>query len=62
MDGSFEKTLVTQDKASGIVNDPNGWFEKPEDLVAAIRRVVHVSIETVRIVDDLPQPFPEPGQ
>lgn len=42
------------------MNDPNGGFSKPEDLVAAIRRIVHMSVETVRIVADLPQPFAEP--
>ena len=44
-------------RESGIVNDPNGWFSKPEDLIAAIRRIVHVSVETVRIVAGLPEPF-----
>ncbi|MCY3930400.1 MAG: hypothetical protein OXH70_01655 [Acidobacteria bacterium] len=43
-----------RDKRSGIVNDPNGWFEEPRDLIAAIRRIVHVSVGTVRIVEGLP--------
>ena len=55
----IDRYRVTQDKESGIVNDPNGWFAQPEDLVAAIRRVVHVSVETVRIVAGLPEPFGE---
>ena len=42
------------DKQSGIVNDPNGWFANPRDLIAAIRRIVHVSVETTRIVEALP--------
>lgn len=42
------------DKQSGIVNDPNGWFTNPCDLIAAIRRIVHVSVETTRIVEALP--------
>ena len=52
-----EKTLliVTQDKESRIVNDPNGWFNDPQDLITAIRRIVHVSVETVRIVAGLPE-------
>ena len=51
-----------QDKESGIVNDPNGWFDDPRDLIAAIRRIVHVSVESTRIVDSLPAPFDEPGK
>jgi len=57
----IDRYRVTRDRESGIVNDPNGWFSKPEDLVAAIRRIVHVSVETVRIVGGLPQPFAEPS-
>ena len=50
---------ITQDKESGIVNDPNGWFEQPEDLITAIRRIVHVSVETSRIVRSLPAALAE---
>ena len=31
----------------------------PRDLMAAIRRVVHLSVETMRIVGGLPEPFDE---
>ena len=55
----IDRYRITRDRESGIVNDPNGWFPKPEDLIAAIRRIVHVSVETVRIVGGLPQPFSE---
>ncbi len=55
----IDRYRVTQDTQSGIVNDPNGWFRDPRDLVAAIRRIVHVSVETRRIVDNLPEPFAE---
>ena len=48
---------ITRDKESGIVNDPNAWFEDPRDLVVAIRRIVYVSLETARIVEGLPEPF-----
>ena len=50
---------ITQNKESGIVNDPNGWFDDPRELVAAIRRIVHVSVETARIVTGLPEPIAE---
>ena len=52
----IDRYRVTRDRESGIVNDPNGWFSKPEDLVTAIQRIVHVSVETVRIVAGLPEP------
>ena len=50
---------MTQDKGSGIVNDPNGWFGDPRDLIATIRRIVHVSVESTRIVTGLPEPIAE---
>ena len=37
----------------GIVNDPNGWFANPEDLVRAIKRIVYMSVESARIIDSL---------
>lgn len=45
---------MTRDRESGIGNDPNAWFPDPRALAAAIRRIVHVSTETARIVADLP--------
>ena len=50
----IDRYRVTTDKKSGILNDANAWFEKPEDLIAAIRRIVHVSVQTSRIVRSLP--------
>ncbi len=46
---------VKTDKESGVVNDPNAWFvENPAELVAHLERLVHVSVETTRIVEGLP--------
>ena len=53
----IDRYRVKQDRRSGIVNDPNGWFEDPEELIAAIRRIVYVSVETVRLVTGLPVLF-----
>ena len=50
----IDRYRITRDKESGIVNDPNGWFDDPRDLITAIRRIVHVSVETVRVVTHLP--------
>ena len=47
------------DKRSGIVNDANEWFADPRELVTTIQRIVHLSIETARIVDGLPDPLPD---
>ena len=53
----IDRYRIKRDTKSGIVNDPNGWFKDPQDLLAAIRRIVHLSVETVRIVERLPEPF-----
>ena len=53
----IDRYRITQDKRSNIVNDPNGWFDHPRDLIAAFRRIVHVSVESTRIVAGLPSPF-----
>ena len=45
---------IKQDEYSGIINDPNGWFENPHDLVTAIERIVYVSVESARIIEGLP--------
>ncbi len=50
----IDRYYIKTDKDSGIVNDPNGWFADPRDLVTAIKRIVYVSVESARIVDGLP--------
>ncbi len=50
----IDRYRIRRDKHSGIVNDPNGWFARPEDFIAAIRRIVHLSVETARVVRALP--------
>ena len=50
----IDRYRVTRDSRSGILNDPNGWFADPRDLITAIRRIVYLSVETVRIVAGLP--------
>ena len=62
MEWFIDRYRVRRDPEIGIANDPNDWFLKPEDLIAAIRRIVHVSVETVRIVGGLPEPFAESHQ
>ena len=50
----IDRYKIKTDKESGIVNDPNGWFADPRDLVAAIKRIVHVSVESTKIIEGLP--------
>ena len=47
----IDRYRMTRDKESCIVNDPNAWFDDPRELVAMIRRIVHVSVESTRIVE-----------
>ena len=54
----IDRYRIRQDKHSGIVNDPNDWFQRPEDLITAIRRIVYVSVKTVATIATLPEPFP----
>lgn len=51
----MERYQVKTDKASGIVNDPNEWSDDPRYIVDLVKRVVRVSMETLRIVEGLPR-------
>ncbi len=53
----MDRYRIRKDKQSGKINDPNGWFKEPQDLITAFRRIVHLSVETVRIVAALPALF-----
>ena len=53
----IDRYKIKRDKESGILNDPNGWFEDPRDLVTAIERIVYVSVESTRIIEGLPSQF-----
>ena len=58
LDWIIERYAVTTDKASGIVNDPNDWsaeHDNPTYILDLVKRIVHVSLETVRIVKCLPE-------
>ncbi len=54
LDWIIERYQVTTDKDSGIHNDPNDWSEEPRYILDLVKRVVRVSVETVRIVRGLP--------
>ncbi|MGK5082985.1 type ISP restriction/modification enzyme [Bdellovibrionota bacterium FG-1] len=50
----MERYAVTTDKDSGIQNDPNEWSEDPRYIVDLVKRVVAVSLETNKLVAQLP--------
>ena len=53
----MERYQITVDKDSGIRNDPNDWSREHNQsryILDLIKRVVRVSLETIKIVDSLP--------
>lgn len=50
----IDRYRVKTDSASGIVNDPNDWSEDPRYIIDLLKRIVTVSLETMKIVDALP--------
>lgn len=55
LEWAVDRLCIRTDKPSGIVNDANAWFaDDPAGLMAHLKRLVHVSVETTRIVDGLP--------
>jgi len=50
----MDRYQVTTEKRSGIENDSNAWSEDPRYIVDLVKRIVTVSVESVRIVNSLP--------
>ena len=53
----IDRYWIRTDKASGIINDPNAWsreHDNPRYIIDLVKRVVTVSVETMKIVDSLP--------
>jgi predicted helicase len=53
----IDRYQVKTDKACGIVNDPNDWCDEhdnPRYIVDLVKRIVTVSVETMKVVDSLP--------
>ncbi|WP_036925058.1 DEAD/DEAH box helicase [Acidipropionibacterium thoenii] len=54
----IDRYQVKTDKASGIINDPNQWATEHDDpryIIDLVKRVTRVSVDTVRVVDALPE-------
>jgi len=50
----LETYQMDTDKPSGITNDPNDWSVDPAYIVNLVKRIVTVSVETMKIVKALP--------
>jgi predicted helicase len=53
----MDRYQVRKDATSGIVNDPNDWAAEhgnPRYIIDLLKRIVTVSVETMKIVDSLP--------
>ena len=54
----MERYAITTDKKSGITNNPNDWsfeHEKPRYIFDLLLSIINVSVQTVDIVNDLPE-------
>lgn len=49
----YQVTVDTKGK-SGITNDANDWSEDPRYIIDLLKRIVTISVETMKIVDGLP--------
>src|SRR4051812_1303566 len=56
LDWVIDQYRITEDARSGIRSDPNR-ADDPEYIVRLIGQVVRVSLETVRVVQALPEQF-----
>lgn len=50
----IDRYQIKIDKDSGIKNDPNDWSEDPRYILDLVKRIVRVSIESVRLINGLP--------
>ena len=55
----IDRYKIKTDRESGIVNDPNGWFDTPRDLITAIERIIYISVESTKIIENLPTQLTE---
>lgn len=50
----IDRYQIKIDKDSGITNDPNDWSNDPRYIIDLLKRIVTVSLETMKMVDNLP--------
>ncbi|MDR2344983.1 MAG: hypothetical protein LBE18_02865, partial [Planctomycetaceae bacterium] len=57
-DWILDRYQISTHKESSIINDPNDWCEEqndPEYIVNLIKRIITLSVESVKIIDTLPE-------
>ena len=57
LEWAMDQYRIKEDKASGIVNDPNAWWAErggPRAILPYLARLVSISLETSEIVRSLP--------
>lgn len=58
LDWIVDQYRVKTDKRSGITSDPNSYSDDDQYIVKLLERVIHISVETVSLVEKLAQlPF-----
>lgn len=50
----MERYQLSIDKDSKIINDPNDWSDDPRYILDLLKRIVRISLETMKIVNSLP--------
>jgi predicted helicase len=50
----LDRYQISINKDSGIKNDPNEWSNDPRYILDLLKRIVRVSVETMKIVNGLP--------
>ncbi len=61
LDWAVASLRFKEDKASGITDDPNewhAWADEPFELISHLRRLIHVSVWSAKIVAGLPPSLP----
>ena len=51
----MDRYQIKVHKDSQIKNDPNEWSEDPNYMIKLLKKVVHVSLESVKIIESLPE-------
>ncbi|WP_237683325.1 DEAD/DEAH box helicase [Nocardiopsis sinuspersici] len=51
----IDRYQVKVEPKSEIINDPNDWSDNPRYIIDLLKRIVTVSLETMKIVDSLPE-------
>ena len=52
-----ERWCLKLHERSGIVNDPNRWFDDPRSVVKLVKQATQVAVESVKLINELPDQF-----